>query len=163
MIYSGGRAGTRSIATYPEAVVLLAGGAVDVGEAVLMHDPVGLVALGRLAGVEDESLLDGHRLRRAHRLVCAGGLPVPGAGGAVRPRPVRVLAVPRGEEVPLLLAVQRHPCTDSSSTEIRRSQQVRTGRAKKPGTTTACMHGAAADDTYLGAARDRACIDRSQR
>jgi hypothetical protein len=152
-------AGTRSIATYPEAVVLLAGGAVDVGEAVLMHDPVGLVALGRLAGVEDESLLDGHRLRRAHRLVCAGGLPVPGAGGAVRPRPVRVLAVPRGEEVPLLLAVQRHPCTDSSSTEIRSQQQVQ-GELRN---LEQRLRGAAADDTYLGAARDRACIGRPRR
>nr|ACN30958.1 unknown [Zea mays] len=92
----------------PEAV-LLARRAVDVGEAVLVHDPVGLLALGRLAGVEDERLLDGQRLGRAHGLVSAGGLPVPSPGGAVGPGPVRVLAVPRGEEVPLLLAVQRHP------------------------------------------------------
>jgi hypothetical protein len=83
------------------------------GEAVLVHDPVGLGALGRAALVEDERLLDADALvgRRAAAavdgLVGAGGLPVAGARGAVRPDPVRVLAVPRAEEVPLPVPVIR--------------------------------------------------------
>lgn len=47
--------------TNPESGVLVAGGAIDVGEAILVHDPVGLLALGRLPRVEDERFLDGHR------------------------------------------------------------------------------------------------------
>ena len=112
---------------YPQRVVgLLAcgGGSVDVGEAVLVHDPVGLDALGRLPGVEDERLLDGHGARRPHRLVGAGGLPVPRPGRPVRPRPVRVLAVARREEVPLLLPTERLLCNES----IAKSGEVRSPR-----------------------------------
>ena len=89
---------------------LLARGAVRVGEAVLVHDPVGLDAPGRLAGVEHQRLLDARRPGAAlgrDGLVGAGGLPVPPPGGAVGARAVGVLAAPRREEVPLLAAEQR--------------------------------------------------------
>jgi hypothetical protein len=87
---------------------------VGVGEAVLVHDPVGLNAPGRLAGVEDERLLDTRRLGAPFgrdRLIGPGGLPVPSPGCAVGARPVGVLAVPRREEVPLLVPEQRLVCT----------------------------------------------------
>jgi hypothetical protein len=75
-----------------------------------MHDPVGLESPGRLARVEDESLLDSCRPATAlgrDRLVRARCLPIPPPGGAVGARAVWVLAVPRREEVPLLAAKQR--------------------------------------------------------
>ena len=78
-----------------------------------MHDPVGLDALGRLALVEDEGLLDADVVAGRSGedgLVGAGGLPVPRAGGAVGACAVGVLAVPRAEEVPFVLAEQRLTC-----------------------------------------------------
>nr|ACN34811.1 unknown [Zea mays] len=87
-----------------------AGAAGDGGEAVLVHDPVGLGAPGRAALVEDERLLDADALAGGgvvDGLVGAGGLPVAGAGGAVGADAVGVLAVPRAEEVVLAVAVQR--------------------------------------------------------
>ena len=79
-----------------------------------MHDPVGLLSLGRLPCVEDERLLDPDALAAGGAvdgLVRAGGLPVPGARGPVGPDAVRVLAVARAEEVPLLVPVRRLGCT----------------------------------------------------
>jgi hypothetical protein len=96
------------------------------GEAVLLHDPVGLGALGRAAHVEDERLLDADALAgdgAVDGLVGAGGLPVAGARGAVRPDPVRVLAVARAEEVPLLVPVRRLGCTrDRDNRNTRRKR-----------------------------------------
>jgi hypothetical protein len=89
------------------------GRAVGVGEAVLVDDPVGLDAPGRLPGVEDERLLDARRLGAPpgrDRLVGSSGLPVPPPGGAVGARPVGVLAAPRREEVPLLAPEQGLLC-----------------------------------------------------
>ena len=83
------------------------------GEAVLVHDPVGLGALGRAALVEDERLLDADALAGGAALdglVGAGGLPVAGPCGAVRADPVWVLAVARAEEVPLLVPVRGPGC-----------------------------------------------------
>jgi hypothetical protein len=55
-----------------------------VGEPVLVHDPVGLDPARRLAGVEDERLLDPERAApQRDGLVGPGGLPVAVAGGAV--------------------------------------------------------------------------------
>jgi hypothetical protein len=74
-----------------------------------VHDPVSFGAPGRLAAVEDEGLLDPDVVARRSRndgLVGAGGLPVPGPGGAVGAGAVRVLAVPRAEEEPLLVSEQ---------------------------------------------------------
>ena len=72
-----------------------------------MHDPVGLEALWWLPAVEHERLLNADLLAvatgRHDGLVCASRLPVAGRCRPVRPRSVGVLAVPRAEEVPLLL------------------------------------------------------------
>ena len=77
-------------------------------EAVLVHDPAGLLALGRPPRVEDERLLGtDERLAVAlpeDVLVLARGLPVPGLRGPVRPQPRRVLVVLLVEEVPLFLS-----------------------------------------------------------
>jgi hypothetical protein len=83
------------------------------GEAVLVHDPVGLDPLGRAALVEDERLLDADALvggAAADGLVGAGGLPVARSRRPVRPDSIRVLAVPRREEVPLPVSVARLGC-----------------------------------------------------
>jgi hypothetical protein len=77
-----------------------------------VHDPVGLEALGRLPAVEHERLLHADLLAiagggRQDGLVGAGCLPVPRRRRPVRPRSVRVLAVPWAEEVPLVLPEAR--------------------------------------------------------
>jgi hypothetical protein len=72
-----------------------------------VHDPVCLDTLGRFAAVEHKGLLDSDVLARRSQqdgLVGAGGLPVAGSGGTVWPSAVGVLAVPRAEEVPLVLS-----------------------------------------------------------
>ena len=99
---------------------------VGCGEAILVHDPVGLDALGRAALVEDECLLDADALvggAAADGLVGAGGLPVAGTCGAVRPDSVGVLAVPRREEVPLPVPVGSFGCN-----KLTRMKQDRDGR-----------------------------------
>jgi hypothetical protein len=69
-----------------------------------VHDPVGLVAVGRPPLVEDERLPHADEAAPVvHRLVPARGLPEPCHGGPVGPRPRRVLAVLVAEEVPLAL------------------------------------------------------------
>nr|ACR34846.1 unknown [Zea mays] len=79
--------------------------AVELGvEAVLVHDPSGLLSPGRPPRVEDERLLGAdERLAPEDVPVLARGLPVPGLRGPVGPQPRRVLAVLEAEEVPLLL------------------------------------------------------------
>lgn len=67
-----------------------------------MHDPVGARAMGCAASVVNEGLLHAHRaFLGVHLPVLPGGLPISGPRRAVRPRAVRILAVPRAEEVPL--------------------------------------------------------------
>jgi hypothetical protein len=83
-------------------------------ESVLVHDPVGALAAGSAAAVEDESLA--HAVDAAvasDAAVLAGGLPVPRRGGAVGARAVGVLAVARAEEEPLQVALrqERLGCT----------------------------------------------------
>jgi hypothetical protein len=83
-----------------------AGGGEVAVEAVLVEDPLGLLAARGASLVEDERLL--HAEQRAgggveHLAVLAGGLPVAGAGGAVGAHPRGVLAVAEAEEVPLAL------------------------------------------------------------
>uniref|UniRef100_A0A0E0EP35 DUF834 domain-containing protein n=1 Tax=Oryza meridionalis TaxID=40149 RepID=A0A0E0EP35_9ORYZ len=74
-------------------------------EAVLVHDPVGALALGGAAGVEDEGLLHADGGGAVADLpVLAGGLPVAAGGGAVGAGAVGVLAVEAAEEVPLGVA-----------------------------------------------------------
>lgn len=75
-----------------------------------MHDPVCLGALGRLTPIEHKGLLHSDVLARRSRqdgLVGAGGLPVARSGGTVGAGAIRVLAIPRAEEVPLVLSKQR--------------------------------------------------------
>ena len=72
--------------------------------AVLVHDPVGLGALGRAPLVEHEHLLDADHLGagggEGDGLVGASGLPVAGAGGAVGADAVGILTVPRLKKYP---------------------------------------------------------------
>jgi len=85
------------------------GGLVSSCEAVLVHDPVCLDTLGGFAAVEHKRLLDSDVLARRSQqdgLVGAGGLPVAGSGGTVWAGAVGVLAIPRAEEVPLVLSKQ---------------------------------------------------------
>lgn len=89
-------------------------GAVGVEEAILVHDPVGPLALGRPTGVEDERLLHPDELAAVVDIaVLPGGLPVAARRGAVGPVPGAAaaagpgagdLAVEAGEEVPLRVA-----------------------------------------------------------
>ena len=77
-------------------------------EAVLVHDPVGALAAGGAAAVEDERLAEAVDAGVAgDAAVLAGGLPVARRGGAVGALPRRVLAVAQVEEVPLLPAYAR--------------------------------------------------------
>ena len=74
-----------------------------------MHDPVCLDPLGRLTTIEHKGFLDSDVLARWSQqdgLVGAGGLPVAGSGGTVGAGAVGVLAIPRAEEVPLVLSKQ---------------------------------------------------------
>jgi hypothetical protein len=92
-------------------------------EAVLVHDPVGLLAVRRAALVEDERLAHADALDGVvDGLVAAGGLPEPGGRGAVGARPRRVLLVLVAEEVPVVLGTRpdlaflcaRFPCMEWS-------------------------------------------------
>jgi hypothetical protein len=102
-----------------------AGGEAELGEAVLVHDPVGLGAAGRAARVEDESLLEpDHPLgvgRAADGLVRPRRLPEPVLRRPVRPPAAAGLAVPRHEEVPLPLPDLRHRCTSQEISSHRSS------------------------------------------
>lgn len=67
-------------------------------QAVLVHDPVGFLALGGLASVENERLLDAHfavAVVHVNRLIRPGGFPVTARCGSVGPGAIRVLPVPR--------------------------------------------------------------------
>lgn len=79
-------------------------------EAVLVHYPVGLLALGSFAAVEDERLLDAHfgvAVGHVNRLVRPCGFPVAARCGSVGPGAIGVLPIPRREEVPFPLPEQR--------------------------------------------------------
>ncbi|BAS72294.1 Os01g0393200 [Oryza sativa Japonica Group] len=78
-----------------------------VGEPVLVHDPVGLVALGSPALVEDERLLhaDEHVVVAEDLLVLPRRLPVSRLRRPVRPHPRRILPILLAVEIPLLLPV----------------------------------------------------------
>ncbi len=93
-------------------------------EPELVHDPLGLAALGGAAAVEDErlahadggggggggGLAGGDGGAAGDGAVLAGGLPVAGAGGAVGAVAGGVLAVAEAEEVPLLASHARRVC-----------------------------------------------------
>jgi len=82
-------------------------GSSRVVEAVLVHNPVGFLAVRRAALVEDERLAHAEALDGVvDGLVAAGGLPESGCRGAVRARPRRVLLVLVAEEVPVVLGAR---------------------------------------------------------
>lgn len=63
-----------------------------------MHDPVGFLALGSFASVENECLLDAHfavPVAHVDRLIRPGGFPVAARCGSVGPGAIWVLPVPR--------------------------------------------------------------------
>lgn len=73
-------------------------------EPILMHDPVGFLAVGSSAAVEYESLPHSDAPEVAvDDLVAPGGLPEPGRRRAIRPRPRRIFLVLVAEEVPVVL------------------------------------------------------------
>jgi hypothetical protein len=86
------------------------------GESELVHHPVRLVAPSGAAAVVDEGLLepdDALAGAVVYGLVDAGGLPEAGAGDAVGPDAVPVLAATQAEEVPVVLvscALHHMPC-----------------------------------------------------
>jgi hypothetical protein len=77
-------------------------------EAVLVHDPVGALAAGGAAAVEDERLAEAVDAAVAgDAAVLAGGLPVPRRRGAVGAGAVGVLAVPGAEEEPFQVSFRQ--------------------------------------------------------
>lgn len=81
-------------------------------ESVLVHDPIGLHPLGRAALVKNKGFLHPHVFRAAvDGFVGASRLPVAGHSGSIRAHAVRVLPVPRGEEVPLVFSELSLVCT----------------------------------------------------
>lgn len=88
------------------------------GESELVHHPVRLGAPAGAAAVVDEGLLEPDDALAGttvvYGLVDAGGLPEAGAGDAVGPDAVPVLAATQAEEVPVVLvsscALHHMPC-----------------------------------------------------
>lgn len=93
------------------------------GGTVLVHDPVGALALGSTAFVENQGLLHpnqgpiGARLAGLDVAVLARGFPVASFGGPVRTMPIWVLPITRTEEEPLRIVrlYHRQPYSFSSN------------------------------------------------
>lgn len=85
-----------------------------VGQAILMHDPVGFHAFGSAALIEHQSFLHADLAHSpdcgVNGLVGPRGLPVPRRRCSIGPRSVGVLSVPWTEEIPLSLSEYRLPC-----------------------------------------------------
>jgi len=111
-------------------------------QSILMHDPVGLLAFGCAAHVENQRLLHAHQLRRrsasaasaaaaaAHHIsVLTSSFPVACIRRPVGPHPRRVLPVSQAEEVPLplshlsFLCNQDH-CNPPAPREFREAQMA---------------------------------------
>ena len=98
--------------TYAEgaAAVMVRGGRHALRQAVLVHNPIGFLALGRLPTVEHQRLLDAHlavAIAHVNGLVSPRRFPVAARGRSVGPGAIWVLPVPRREEIPLSLPEQR--------------------------------------------------------
>jgi hypothetical protein len=77
-------------------------------KAVLMHDPIGFLAIGSSALVIHEGLPHANQaVLGIDRLVPPGRLPEPSCGCAVRPSPCRIFLVLVAEEVPIALLLLR--------------------------------------------------------
>lgn len=94
----------KGLVDYPQ-VISLASGSINIGEAILVHDPIGFFAGGGFSGVEHEGFLDSERFGFSDGLVGSGGFPVPTSGGSVWSRSVWVFSVPRRKKVPFFLTV----------------------------------------------------------
>ena len=143
------------------AVMLGRSRAVNVSETVLVHNPVSLDASGSFSGVENQSLLNPQRLRLSDRLIGSGSLPVSRSRRAVRPRSVRILPIPRREEIPLLLSVQSLLCKIHDST-------TRSDTKTNTQIIIDSIHRSIRFDSirldwiaYVEAPRDQTCRDRS--
>lgn len=87
-------------------------GVVAVLEPVLVHDPVGLLAVGSPSPVEDEGLPHPDLLLGVpYALVPPRRLPEPRIRRSVRPRAGRVLPILVAEEVPLVLGRRPDPAS----------------------------------------------------
>lgn len=111
--------------TYPHVPVLGPHGPVVVeglerlGEAVLIHYPARLHAIGPAAIAEDQRCLDAnhgaaHGCRELDGPAGAGGLPVAGSGGTVRSEAVCEVRGFGAEEVPPVPAGNRLGCRNGS-------------------------------------------------
>ena len=79
---------------------------VVVFKSIFVHDPIGLLAMGSSAGVEDEGFPHANPLgggAEVNGFVPPRRLPEPGPCGAVGPGSRRILLVLVAEEVPLVL------------------------------------------------------------
>lgn len=68
---------------YPEIVVSFSGGAIDVGETIFVHYPIGFHTSGSFSGVEHQRFLDPNRLWFSDWLIGSGGLPITSSGGSI--------------------------------------------------------------------------------
>lgn len=70
--------------SYPQ-VVFLAGGSINIGEPILVHDPIGFDTFGSFSGVKYKRFFNSDGLGSADGLIGAGGLPVAGSGRPIWP------------------------------------------------------------------------------
>jgi hypothetical protein len=85
-------------------------GALCLGKAVLMHDPVSFETFWRPSFVKDQCLFHTNILSTVtplDRFVCASCLPVPRCSRTIWSNSVRVLSIPWAEEVPLPISKYR--------------------------------------------------------
>lgn len=87
--------------------------ALCLGETVLMHDPVGFETFWRPSFVKHQRLFHANILGTVTSLdwfVSTGCLPIPRCSGTIWSNTVRVLSIPRAEEVPLTISKYRFSC-----------------------------------------------------
>ena len=81
-----------------------------------MHNPIGFGPLGGFADIEHKRFLDSDfPTFGGDNLISTGGLPVPGPGHPIGPRPIRVLPVPWTEKIPFLLTKNRFACISTTN------------------------------------------------
>ena len=105
--------------SYPQVVGFLGSGSVNVGEAILVHNPIGFDSFRCFPGVENQSLFNSKCFGLSNGLIRPGRFPVPGSGRPVRPWTVWIFSVPWREEIPLLFAVQSQFCSKKSENNYK--------------------------------------------
>lgn len=149
----------REIDYYPEAV-FLARRSIDVGKAVLVHNPIGFLSSRGFSGIEYQSLFNPNRFWMPNRLIGSGRLPVPAASRPVRPWTVRIFPVPGRKEIPLFLPVQSQTCKsriESINKRILPQVQIRIKYRNL------ILKMSQKKKSYLGVPRGRICRDRFRR